>query len=79
MSIARITVPAAWGPSSARRAEVAEFKLGLGPCGLTVTKLDSQLTEGCLVITQHHSDSPAKRFVYPLWKLTGRVEAEMAE
>jgi hypothetical protein len=78
MTIARITVPAAWGPTHTRRAEIAEFKLGPGPCGLTVTSIDAQLSEGCLSIIQLHSDGPAKHFIYPLSQLTGRIEAEMA-
>ena len=78
MTISRITVPARWiEPSGNERRRPAEFKLGKGACGRTVTSLDAQLSEGCLSIVQHHSDGPAKQFIYPIALLTGRVEADL--
>lgn len=73
---ATIRFPAAFW-SGHYRTEVSEFKLGPGPCGLTVTALLFQVDDGALTIVQHHAeDVPAKRFVYPLATIAGRVEIE---
>jgi hypothetical protein len=57
---------------------VAEFKLGLGPCGLTVTKLRVRWAGTLLVITQYYSRGGSKDFIYRDRDITGRVEIEYA-
>jgi hypothetical protein len=78
MTITRILVPAAWVHEGAPRNDRAEFKLGKGPCGLSVEKLSYRIKNGCLYILQGHTDSTSKVFVYPLAQLHGRVEIEYA-
>jgi hypothetical protein len=76
MIVKSLRFPASWSQDGIPRDEVAEFRLGLGPCGRTVTRLGYEIGDGCLHILQEHSDAPQKRFVYPLSQLTGRIEAE---
>jgi hypothetical protein len=76
MTLKLIRFPASWSQQGTFRDEVAEFRLGKGPCGLTVTRLDYEVADGCLHILQEHAGHPPKRFVYPLAQLTGRIEAE---
>ena len=56
------------------RVQQADFKLGLGPCGKEVTELETSYGEHMMEVMQGHSDGTAKRFVYPIAHLTGRVE-----
>lgn len=77
--IAAIKVPAGFTLDGAYRNEVAIFRLGLGPCGLTVRRLRARLDPQALVIRQYHVEAPPKTFVYPLGQLTGRVEIEHLE
>ncbi|MBB3693035.1 hypothetical protein [Sphingomonas sp. BK580] len=77
MRITRIRVPASWlTEGGSTRHLPAEFTLGLGPCGLTVTTLQLWWSDGCLCIKQSHTDGTVKRFIYPLTQLHGRVEVE---
>lgn len=78
MKLTRIRVPAAWTePSGNVRFTPAEFTLGPGPCGKTVTNLGYTVSEGVLSITQAHDDGTARRFFYPLGQLTGRIETDI--
>lgn len=75
--IARVRFPASWRDGAGgQHCGLADFRLGKGPCGLTVDTLSVRLAEGCLTIEQTHVDGPPKTFIYPLDQLTGRVEVE---
>lgn len=76
MTITRILVPAHWVHEGTPRTDRAEFTLGPGPCGKTVSMLDDEIADGCLYILQVHDDGTSKRFVYPLSQLHGRIEIE---
>jgi len=78
MNITRILVPADWVHEGHLRRDRAEFTLGPGPCGKTVTRLDFTIDNACAWVLQVHEDGTFKRFVYPLAQLTGRVEVEYA-
>ncbi|MBB3910131.1 hypothetical protein [Sphingomonas desiccabilis] len=78
MSATRIRFPTMWANGAGGEAcGIADFKLGKGPCGLTVSRLDYEVADGCLHILQQHADGPPKRFVYPLTTITGRIEADL--
>jgi len=78
MTITCIRVPAAWVHEGTSRTSRAEFLLGPGPCGKTVSMLESTFKDGCLCILQVHDDGTYKRFLYPLEQLLGRIEIEYA-
>ncbi|WOL25677.1 hypothetical protein [Pectobacterium phage PcaP1EGY] len=52
------------------------FKLGLGPCGKVVTRLEffNNFDKGRSVVTQYHSDGTKKEFTYLQTDIVGRVE-----
>lgn len=58
---------------------IAEFKLGLGPCGLTVTKLHYRYNAAALQVRQYYTDGTCKDFIYNWTDITGRVEVEYSE
>lgn len=58
------------------RREAAEFKLGDGPCGKTVSNLIYTIEAGCLCIYQQHTDGTSKDFAYQLRDICGRIEVE---
>jgi hypothetical protein len=75
--ILSIKVPASWvDHTGTGRLDPAEFTLGPGPCGLTVTRLQAKVADGCFVVKQSHQDGPPKVFIYPLAQLVGRVEVQ---
>lgn len=78
MHISRILVPADWVHEGQPRNDRAEFKLGLGSCGLVVRRLTLTVDKGCIQIVQKHDGAPPKVFLYPLAQLHGRVEIEYA-
>lgn len=51
----------------------AEFKLGTGPCGKDVTKLEAWFEGDFLKIQQTTTDGELKSFVYATKDLVGRV------
>lgn len=53
---------------------VADFTLGIGPCGKTVEVLEIDFTIYGCAITQVCSCTERKVFVYPWTTVTGRVE-----
>lgn len=75
-----IKVPAKWATTSFGmdevRSAIAEFGLGEGPCGLTVTSLYG--TWSCdrrnFSVKQYCSDGSSKLFHYRREDLTGRIE-----
>lgn len=69
--LGRIRIPARW---SNHDSAVADFKLGLGPCGKTVTKLDVDYCDNFVTVTQITSDGEGKLFRYHFAQLTGRIE-----
>lgn len=75
--ISRIRFPAEWRDDNARQhIRIADFKLGLGPCGKAVISLDA-CYEGngrFLVITQTTADFEEKIFAYPVHTILGRIE-----
>lgn len=77
-NITRILVPAAWVHEGMPRLDRAEFALGPGPCGKTVTRLAFKIDDACAWVLQEHEDETFKRFVYPLTQLHGRIEVEYA-
>lgn len=79
MAITRVRVPAKW--QSAHFSEkkqldfgVAEFTLGVGPCGKLVEKLSCQVTDEMVMICQDCVDGERKTFYYPMKTITGRIE-----
>lgn len=76
--IKRIIVPATFQKDGAWNHKPAVFELGVGSCGLTVTKLEATLAKsgGAFLVRQTCSDGSRKTFVYPFGQLTGRVEVE---
>jgi hypothetical protein len=75
--VSSIRFPASWHDSAGTfRNEIAEFKLGQGPCGLTVSALSYSVADGTLVIEQRHVEGGPKTFIYPLAQLTGRIEVQ---
>ena len=56
----------------------AEFRVGIGPCGKTVTLLRCGWEQGGLVFVlyQGHSDGTGKTFYYRREDITGRIEKE---
>lgn len=53
-----------------------EFKLGLGPCGKYVSRLDVRQTQHELQIIQLHTDGSYKHFHYFNCDILGRVQVE---
>ena len=53
-----------------------QFKLGLGPCGKSVTAFDSYHDESGYRLQQMHDDGTSKIFYYPARTLVGRIEEE---
>lgn len=51
-----------------------EFKLGVGPCGLTVDHLKWVELDDHYVLTQYHSDGSRKEFEYLKDDIKGRIE-----
>lgn len=51
-----------------------EFKLGVGPCGLTVDRLKWVELDDRYVLTQYHSDGSRKEFEYLKDDIKGRIE-----
>lgn len=77
--VSRIRVPATYQvDGTGPRIAVAEFRLGLGPCGKTVVRLDAEIGDTLLAIDQDHDDGTTIRFIYRVEHLTGRVEIELA-
>uniref|UniRef100_A0AAU6SH72 Uncharacterized protein n=1 Tax=Escherichia phage RCF TaxID=3141436 RepID=A0AAU6SH72_9CAUD len=63
----------AWMPGSDDLRKT-EFKLGLGPCGKVVTKLECYSTSSGMVIFQTTEDNETKSFYYPEGSTCGRIE-----
>lgn len=81
---ARIRVPSTWrlDDSEYRQLGVADFQLGPGPCGLTVTALYgswSHPNEENFTVKQYCSDGSSKLFHYRREDITGRIEETFAE
>jgi hypothetical protein len=80
MTIQRIRVPARWSDCNGNRydpiyfTDVAEFQLGLGPCGKTVERLDINFHAHGVEIVQVCTCTEQKTFLYPWHTVTGRVE-----
>lgn len=76
-TITRVTVPSKWGGlyDTAKTAN-AEFRLGDGPCGKTVTKLFVRWDgdPDRFTVRQHYEDNTWKDFIYLASDLTGRVK-----
>jgi hypothetical protein len=66
-----VRIPSIWAEGSS----VAEFKLGLGPCGKVVTSLNGYWSADGRVYTvqQRCEDEEVKCFHYPLHTITGRI------
>lgn len=80
MKIERVRIPSTWTektPSGVlvRHDAIAEFSLGIGPCGKEVIEIeiDAELNNAFSII-QHCSDGELKGFVYPYHTVTGRIE-----
>lgn len=75
-TLTRIRIPSRFCLEGVSRNEVADFRLGLGPCGKTVIALRTKWTTQSLVVVQVHEDKTFKRFIYPRDQITGRIEEE---
>lgn len=75
MGIIRVKVPSTWrdNPNGSHTA-IADFKLGVGPCGKTVEVLECNFTVYGVEIVQVCTCTERKVFVYPWHTVTGRVE-----
>ena len=77
MKITRIRIPSSFTiAGQPTRFETAEFKLGKGPCGKTVTALTCKIDADDVMVLQEHTDGSYKEFYYPRFQITGRVEVE---
>lgn len=81
MSITRIRVPSTWTvPCESKYIAtetwhgMADFVLGVGPCGKTVERLEVEFTQYGVLVTQLCTCTERKEFVYPWHTVTGRVE-----
>lgn len=73
----RIRIPSTWreaGGFNRPRCAVADFQLGLGPCGKVVTALNGYIRNDCYCVDQICDDGERKIFRYPLHTITGRIE-----
>lgn len=52
------------------------FKLGIGPCGKEVNRLELSYEDDLVFILQTHTDLSFKRFTYKLSDVVGRIEEE---
>lgn len=59
-----------------RRIGIAQFHLGRGPCGKTVTSLKTCESETCFAVQQDHDDGTSKTFAYQWSDILGRIEIE---
>jgi hypothetical protein len=66
----RIRIPSQWANGSG----MADFKLGVGPCGKTAIRLEGHLNGFCYTVKQTCDDGETKYFHYPLSTVTGRIE-----
>lgn len=53
-----------------------DFKLGLGPCGKVVTRLEVEFRDTLMGITQTHEDGSTKEFIYQVGDIAGRIVIE---
>ena len=79
MAVIRVKVPATFREDNnshewRTRHAVADFQLGVGPCGKTVVRLDVHFHAHGVEIVQVCSCTEQKNFVYPWHTVTGRVE-----
>lgn len=80
MAISLVRVPAKWeycyseSYKPVYNVAVAEFKLGLGPCGKVVRSIYATIDAAGVRVIQHCEDGERKTFFYPMHTLTGRVE-----
>lgn len=58
---------------------LVEFKLGVGPCGKTVTRLDVSRTLGGTSIVQYTDDGEVLEFIYLDKDAVGRVHVCLRE
>jgi hypothetical protein len=65
-------------PQACERVAQAEFFLGRGPCGKTVTKLSAVYSRGQenFQVEQDHDDGTSKVFIYRREDILGRIEIE---
>lgn len=79
LTLSRLKVPCRYFSPEKEGVElfrVADFKLGVGPCGKEVTALRTKWSTFSLIVTQVHTDKTVKRFIYPRTQITGRIEEE---
>lgn len=81
MKIVSVRIPSTWaelhpsGQSVSNRDAIAEFKLGIGPCGKEVVEIEvNPDVPNAIAVLQHCSDGELKTFVYPYHTVTGRIE-----
>lgn len=76
MVLSRIRIPARW---SNHDSAVADFKLGLGPCGKSVDSLEVVYCDNFVTVEQKTTDGEWKFFRYHHAQLTGRIEETYGE
>lgn len=77
MVVQRIRIPSHWRISRSPQltaSGVADFCLGIGPCGKNVVHLDCKLSPDYVMVIQVTDDGESKDFYYPIATITGRVE-----
>ena len=67
--LSRVRIPTDWNGGT-----IADFKLGLGPCGKVVLSLEIDYADYGAIVVQVCEDGEMKRFVYPWFQITGRIE-----
>jgi hypothetical protein len=76
----RIRIPSCWHNRGDEETMahtqhgVADFKLGLGPCGKVVDSLALDFARDCVMVTQRTECGEVKRFTYLFAQITGRIE-----
>lgn len=75
MTLKRIRIPARWANHD---SAVADFKLGLGPCGKVVTLLRVNYCDNFVTVQQITDDGEWRFFRYHYTQLTGRIKETYA-
>lgn len=75
--VSRVRIPSKFFDGAVERQAIADFKMGLGPCGKTVGAIYVDIGDEWIKLTQcHHCDGTTKIFHYRVADIIGRIEVE---